>query len=103
MRTRHYLTSRCLDAPCDSAWMTLYKNGHDSNYLNATSLTRAVFQQLSRRFARFYNNPPSTRRGRTPKLRYYHQVLGLLLCFYVGSMENATLCMVFGVPPSTLS
>ncbi|KAG3092507.1 hypothetical protein PI125_g17111 [Phytophthora idaei] len=87
MRTRHYLTSRCLDAPCDSAWMTLYKNGHDSNYLNATSPTRAVFQQLSRRFARFYHIPPSTRRGCTPKLRYYHQVLGLLLCFYVGAEE----------------
>ncbi|KAF1792184.1 hypothetical protein GQ600_8006 [Phytophthora cactorum] len=27
----------------------------------------------------------------------------LFLCFYVGSMENGTLCMLFGVPPSTLS
>lgn len=42
MRTRHYLTVGCLDAPCVAAWMALYRNGVDSNFLNATSLTRYV-------------------------------------------------------------
>ncbi|KAE8893382.1 hypothetical protein PF007_g22922 [Phytophthora fragariae] len=46
MRTRHYLTTRCLDAPCESAWMTLYMCGSDVNFLNATSLTRGAFHQL---------------------------------------------------------
>ncbi|EGZ23267.1 hypothetical protein PHYSODRAFT_478806 [Phytophthora sojae] len=39
MRTRHYLTTQCLDKPCDSVWMMLYTRGSDIN-LNATSLTR---------------------------------------------------------------
>ncbi|KAJ8524315.1 hypothetical protein ON010_g16803 [Phytophthora cinnamomi] len=38
-----------------------------------------------------------------PKLRHYHQILGLVLCFYVGSMEQSSLCMMFGAPPSTIS
>jgi hypothetical protein len=66
-------------------------------------LHRATFHQLLERFSNFYSLPPSTSRGRPPKLRFLHQVLGLLLCFYVGSMENSPLCMVFGVPPATLS
>ncbi|KAE9289094.1 hypothetical protein PR003_g25643 [Phytophthora rubi] len=40
MRSRHYLTVQCLDTPCDSAWMVLYKYGTDINFLNSTSLTR---------------------------------------------------------------
>ncbi|OWZ17918.1 hypothetical protein PHMEG_0008072 [Phytophthora megakarya] len=40
MRKRQYLTSQCLDLPFESAWMTLYNHGHDTNVLNATSLTR---------------------------------------------------------------
>lgn len=64
---------------------------------------RGAFSQLLSRFARFYQIAPASSRGRPPKLRYHHQVLGLVLCFYVGSMENSTLCMLFGVPPSTLA
>ncbi|KAG1701603.1 hypothetical protein DVH05_010905 [Phytophthora capsici] len=40
MRSRHYLTAKCLDAPSVSAWMILYKYGNNVNFLNATSLTR---------------------------------------------------------------
>lgn len=40
MRSRHYLTTKCLDAPSESAWMILYKYGNNVNFLNATSLTR---------------------------------------------------------------
>ncbi|GMF18504.1 unnamed protein product [Phytophthora fragariaefolia] len=46
MRSRHYLSTECLDTPCESAWMSLYMNASDTNFLNATSLTRyapAVF------------------------------------------------------------
>eukprot|EP00644_Phytophthora_capsici_P006057 jgi/Phyca11/97918/e_gw1.2.1384.1 len=90
MRTRHYLTASCLDAPCAAAWMVLYKNGLDSNFLNATSLTRCLtgviglttyrhvlhrpaFKHLLRRFARYNYIPPARSRGRPPKLRYHHQ------------------------------
>jgi hypothetical protein len=40
MRSRHYLTTQCLDTPNDSAWMVLYHHSSDLNFLNATSLTR---------------------------------------------------------------
>ncbi|ETO77486.1 hypothetical protein F444_07323 [Phytophthora nicotianae P1976] len=103
MRTRHYLTVSCLDTPCLAAWMALYRDGLDTNFINATSLTRAAFKKLLRRFSRFYHLPSAGSRGRPPKLRYHHQALGLVLCFYVRSMESSTLCMLFGVPPSTLS
>jgi hypothetical protein len=66
-------------------------------------MCRPAFHQLLRRFARFYYIPRARSRGRPPKLRYHHQVLGMLLSFYVGSMELGSLCMLFGVPPSTLS
>ncbi|KAG3094740.1 hypothetical protein PI125_g16465 [Phytophthora idaei] len=39
MRTRHYMTSHCLDTPCEAAWMILYKYGHDTNFWSDTSLT----------------------------------------------------------------
>ncbi|EGZ20025.1 hypothetical protein PHYSODRAFT_489807 [Phytophthora sojae] len=103
MRSRHYLTAQCLEAPCNSAWMLLYRFGSDVNFINATSLTRPAFEQLLRRFSRFYFIPKAKLRGRPPKLRYHHQVLGLVLSFYVGSMEQSSLSMLFGLPPSTLS
>ncbi|KAE9072660.1 hypothetical protein PF010_g25396 [Phytophthora fragariae] len=46
MRSRHYLTTQCLDAPYASGWMALYEYGTDINFLNATSLTRAFDQLL---------------------------------------------------------
>ncbi|EGZ22640.1 hypothetical protein PHYSODRAFT_249619 [Phytophthora sojae] len=103
MRSRHYLTTQCLDAPCASGWMTLYEYGTDINFLNATSLKRSAFDQLLCRFSCFYYMPPPSSRGRPPKLRYLHQLLGLVLTFYDGSMEQSSLCITFGVPPSTLS
>ncbi|KAE9275252.1 hypothetical protein PF001_g26673 [Phytophthora fragariae] len=83
--------------------MMVYKYGSDVNFLNTTSLTRSAFNQLLRRFSRFYYIPRHMTRGRPTKLKHHHQVLGLVLCFYVGSMEQSSLCMLFGAPPSTLS
>ncbi|ETP53073.1 hypothetical protein F442_01999 [Phytophthora nicotianae P10297] len=103
MRSRHYLTTQCLDTPNESAWVILYKYGTDINFLNATSLTRIAFGNLLRRFVGFYYIPRLQPRGRPFKLRFHHQVLGLVLCYYTGSMELGTLCMLFGVPPITLA
>uniref|UniRef100_H3GVH3 DDE Tnp4 domain-containing protein n=1 Tax=Phytophthora ramorum TaxID=164328 RepID=H3GVH3_PHYRM len=98
IRSRHYLTTQCLDVPCDAAWIVLYRFGKDINFLNTTSLTRPAFEQLLRQFNSYYYIPPPESRGRPPKLRCHHQILGLVLYFYVGSMEQSTLCLVFGVP-----
>ncbi|EEY52926.1 uncharacterized protein PITG_19627 [Phytophthora infestans T30-4] len=38
MRSRHYITTQCLDTPSHSAWMVLYKHGNYVNFVNATSL-----------------------------------------------------------------
>ncbi|KAE9226183.1 hypothetical protein PF004_g11716 [Phytophthora fragariae] len=81
-----YLTTQCLDAPCSSAWMILYHDGTDTNFINTTSLTRPAFHQLLRRFVGVYYIRKKAARGRPSKLRYHHQVLGLVLSFYVGSM-----------------
>ncbi|ETI54813.1 hypothetical protein F443_02450 [Phytophthora nicotianae P1569] len=103
MRSQHYLTLQYLDKPCESAWMSLYMSGYDRNFLNTTSLTRTAFSQLLVRFSRFYRIPPPSCQGRPPKLQYHHQVLGLVMSFYVGSMENSTLSLLFGLPPATLA
>ncbi|ETO60125.1 hypothetical protein F444_21639 [Phytophthora nicotianae P1976] len=91
MRSRHYLTTQCLDTPNESAWVILYKYGTDINFLNAASLTRIAFGNLLRRFVGFYYIPRLQPRGRPFKLRFHHQVLGLVLCYYTGSMELGTL------------
>ncbi|ETI56585.1 hypothetical protein L914_00854, partial [Phytophthora nicotianae] len=65
--------------------------------------TTAAFQQLLCRFKTFYNIPPPTAPGRPQRLRYHRQVLCLVFSFYLSPTEQTTLCLVFGVPPSTLS
>ncbi|ETM97900.1 hypothetical protein PPTG_19898 [Phytophthora nicotianae INRA-310] len=99
MRSQHYLTVSCLGKPTESAWMSLYMS---QNFLNATRLTSVLLPTASL-VAQFYTIPSPSSRGHPPKLRYLHQVLGLVMCYYVGSMENITLSMLFGVPPTTLS
>ncbi|RKO93454.1 hypothetical protein BDK51DRAFT_37286 [Blyttiomyces helicus] len=42
------------------------------------------------------------RRGRPAKFIFKHAVLGCLFHSYCGTMENKTLCKIFGVPPSTV-
>ncbi|KAE9171308.1 hypothetical protein PF005_g27192 [Phytophthora fragariae] len=53
--------------------MMVYKYGSDVNFLNTTSLTRSAFNQLLRRFSRFYYIPRHTTRGRPTKLKHHHQ------------------------------
>ncbi|EGZ22939.1 hypothetical protein PHYSODRAFT_484222 [Phytophthora sojae] len=72
-------SAQCLDVPSNSAWMVLYTYDDDSNFLNATSLTRwvtlrervelqicnvsgrmASYHQLLHRLARFFYLPPVT-------------------------------------------
>ncbi|ETM52254.1 hypothetical protein L914_04088 [Phytophthora nicotianae] len=121
VRTRHYLTRDCLKDPECSDWMVIWNNGLEENLINTTSLSRASFEQLLGRFALFYNAPqcspsswlipdeqffiPAYNRagGRPRKLQHHHQVLGLVLAFYEGSMNYTLLRLAFGIPPATLS
>ncbi|ETL30237.1 hypothetical protein L916_16765 [Phytophthora nicotianae] len=71
---------------------------------HGVSLTRASFERLLDRFSLFYTIPVYNRTGGRPrKLQHHHQVLGLLLAFYVGSMKCRSLCLTFGIPTATLS
>ncbi|ETN13437.1 hypothetical protein PPTG_08267 [Phytophthora nicotianae INRA-310] len=104
VRTRYYLTRDCLKDPECSDWMVIWNNGLEENLINTTSLSRASFEQLLGRFALFYKIPAYNRAGGRPrKLQHYHQVLGLVLAFYEGSMNYTLLCLAFGIPPATLS
>jgi hypothetical protein len=65
---------------------------------------RRSFERLLQRFAVFYSiSQYRPKGGRPRKLQHHHHVLGLLLAFYVGSMQHKSLCSIFGVPHSTLS
>lgn len=62
------------------------------------------FVGLLRRFAQFYAIPGYRPKGGRPrKLQHHHQVLGVLLAFYVDAMDYSSLGSMFGVPQSTLS
>ncbi|EGZ19047.1 hypothetical protein PHYSODRAFT_501296, partial [Phytophthora sojae] len=104
VQMRHYLTVKGLLSPERSSWMKLWNEADDGNLLNVTSLTRSAFLRLLEQFTPFYNiTTYSPRGGRPKKLRHHHQVLGLLMALYVGSMGQKALCIMFGVPPPTLS
>ncbi|KAE9267140.1 hypothetical protein PR003_g31881 [Phytophthora rubi] len=104
VRMRHYITLHCLKDPASASWMDTWSRGTDENFITTTSLSRSAFCMLLERFAPFYEIPSRRPKGGRPrKLQLHHQVLGLLLAFYVGSMQRASLCKEFGVPPSTLA
>lgn len=42
-------------------------------------------------------------RGRPPRIRNYHEILGLILCFYCDRVYHKTLCVTFAVTPSVIS
>lgn len=122
-RPRHYLTCACLDLPLKSASAKLYRHGSDGNFINVTSLTRSVapivifdtllilalpnrqsFEDLVSIFEPHYTmSGRGVLGGRPKRLQAHQEVLGLLLYFYVTSMDQASTCIAFGVPPSTAS
>ncbi|OWZ09060.1 hypothetical protein PHMEG_00018299 [Phytophthora megakarya] len=104
VRIKHYLTVSCLPTPEVAPWMYIWAHGTDENLFTITSLGRKSFGLLMDRFALYYAIPLYRPKGGRPrKLQYHHQVFGLLLAFYVGSMEHKALCAMLGVPHSTLS
>ncbi|KAE9335372.1 hypothetical protein PR003_g13050 [Phytophthora rubi] len=104
VRMRHYVTLHRLKDPRDASWMDTWLRGTDENFITTTSLCRQSFCMLLQRFKAFYSLPIYRPKGGRPRrLQKHHQVLGLLLAFYVGSMQRTSLCKEFGVPPSTLA
>jgi hypothetical protein len=109
IRTRNYITALSLDQPEQSAWQTLYRHagqqdGGEGAFILCTGLDLAGFEELLEVFVNEYvvlSGPGLP--GRPPKIADKSTVLGLILHFYVGTMEDKTLSELFGIPPSTLS
>lgn len=104
IKTRNYITSAALQEPSLSSGMRLYHHGGDRDYISAMGIDRATFSYLLQSFSQYYvvHSGPG-RRGRPVKLLEKGAVLACLLHFYAGTMEDKTLCVLFGVPPATLS
>ena len=104
LRERNYLKRAALRQIRETAWRHLYNYGDDRDFLNTTSLTREAFEKLLIEFRKFdpYNVNRS-KGGRLPTLPYSHDRLGLILIFYTDSMTNKSLCLLFGIVPSSLS
>lgn len=84
----------------------MYAEGSDKNFINVTSLARKSFEMLLEIFAPHYDQAGKWRpggNGRPRELIYTHAVLGLLLSFNTDSCGMKSLCLQFGIPPSTCS
>ena len=103
-RERNKLTTASLVDPSKSAWAKLYEEKVDAAFINITSLDVVSFEALLQEFSKHYQVAWNLGKGGRPcKLVEKHQVLGLLLAFYCDSGSHKSLCLTFGVPPSTLS
>ncbi|EGZ10212.1 hypothetical protein PHYSODRAFT_522767 [Phytophthora sojae] len=103
-KERDYLTVASLQDPLQSAWQQLYDEKLPGSFIAAVSLPPTAFELLLAKFAKFYQLKwRPGQRGRPPKLRFLHAVLGCVLHFYTAAVEQKTLCEIFGSPPATLS
>ncbi|ORY34188.1 hypothetical protein BCR33DRAFT_511598 [Rhizoclosmatium globosum] len=103
IRTRHFIKTTSLGNANASAWQHLYHGPDEGSFVVSTSLTRAAFQTLLAEFSKHYNVKSGPgKAGRPPKATYKSTILGLLLCFYTGTSDGASLCREFAMPPSTL-
>jgi hypothetical protein len=104
IRERNYVTNQCLRKPCNSAWQKVYCEGNDQNFVNITSLDKKSFHQLLVLFAPIFEAEGRWKPGgpgRPRKLVESHAVLGMLLAFYTDSAGLKSICLQFGIPPST--
>lgn len=82
-----------LQDPLNSAGKELYDGKLPGSFIAAGSLPPAVFELLLAKFAKFYKlKRKPGQRGRPPKFRFLHAVLGCVLHYYTVSVEQKTLC-----------
>ena len=103
IRVRNYLTRWDLVDANQSPFLNLLHNGTDEALINVISLDRNGFNLLLEEFQNHYlvHSGPQ-RRGRPPKIPK-SLALGMLLSHYSAPSEQKSLCVAFGVPPSTVS
>jgi hypothetical protein len=99
-RTRFYLTRADVIPAKYSPWVYLYTAQSDGAFMSCMSLTVAAFQGLLAQFTVKWNKAET--RGRPAQLDAAG-ALGLALHWLSSSTQQAHLCLIFGVVPSTLS
>jgi hypothetical protein len=81
LKERNFLHSAALlNSVIEAPWCKMYRDGPDSDFIAATSLTRASFECLLTEFKKhyvFHSGPNKS--GRPSRVRDYHCVLSLLL------------------------
>lgn len=105
IKSRHFLHSDALlQSVVQAPWYVMYRNGSDSDFVPAISLTRDSFERLLLSFKLFYvfHSGPGMK-GRPPRVKDHHCVLSLLLHTYCSPAENKTWSEMFGISPATLS
>ena len=104
LKERNFLHSAALfNSVVEAPWYKMYRDGSDSDFVTATSLTRASFEYLLIEFKKhyvFHSGP--TKSGRPSRVKDHHCVLSLLLHRYCSPAENKTWSEMFGITPSTL-
>ena len=105
LKPRHFLHASALfKSVREAPWYVMYRDGTDSDFISAISLTRASFENLLSNFKRYYSfNTGPSKKGRPPRVKDHHCVLSLLLHTYCSPAENKTWSEMFGIAPSTLS
>jgi hypothetical protein len=102
IRTRNYLTAKALSDPkVDSGWRYLDRFGDDGDFIAAMSIDRSSFDHLYKSFCKYYSvKLRKGSRGRPMKLNK-RGILALILHYYTGTLEQKSLCQIFGVAPAT--
>ena len=102
-KKRSYLTRQCLKHPRVSDWNYFYKTATDTNFRKVTTLNRAAFEDMVKIFRKHYKINLGQRGGRPSSLTTHHSVLGCLLSFYADTMSHKSVCLMFGITPTTCS
>ncbi len=103
IRTRNKLHSRALCQPGSSPWYAVYNSRHTQSFIAAVSIPPLAFDDLLRVFSRHYIvKSGAGKRGRPPRFQHKHAVLACVLHFYTAAIEHKSLCILFGIPPSTM-
>lgn len=100
IRDRFYLTSSCLTGYQSSSAQQLLKLGNDSDYIATMSVCRKTFSLMLVFFSQALQLEDSFGRPRIMDTKGH---LALILTFLSSSAKASYFCLIFGLPPATIS
>ncbi|EGZ26554.1 hypothetical protein PHYSODRAFT_473447 [Phytophthora sojae] len=104
IRMRIYITTAALTSNAVCAWTFMYKSWCEKSFINTVFLLPHTYDMLLEAFSRHYvvKSGPS-QRSRPRRFVSKNNVLACLMHMYTAAVKLKTLCVLFGVPPSTMS